>query len=93
MSIVLKLIRCSSEAECTVRAMEMSWFNKLDLAAVIFCSVALTLNPEKGNTMEKIRALQGENSHGAMTEESVLLAPFKSSLITRASFNTSIGMS
>lgn len=43
--------------------------------------------------MEKIRAAQGENRHGDMTEESVLLAPSKSSLITRAAFNTFIEMS
>lgn len=87
-----KLIHCSSETECTVRAVEMGWFNKSDLAAA-FRSVALDLNPEKGNTMEKIRAAQGENRHGDMTEESVLLAPSKSCLITRAAFNTFIEMS
>lgn len=43
--------------------------------------------------MEKIRAVQGEDRHGDMTEESVLLAPSKNSLITRAAFNTFIEMS
>lgn len=90
-----KLIHCSSVAECTVRAVEMSWFNKLDLAAVFFFfrSVALNLNPEKGNTREKIRALQGEHSRGDATEHWALLAPSKHSLITRAAFNTFVEMS
>ena len=43
--------------------------------------------------MEKIRALQGENIHGDVTEESALFAPSKSSLIARAAFNTFIEMS
>lgn len=43
--------------------------------------------------MEKIRALQGQNSHGDVTEELVLLASSKSSLMTRAVFNAFFEMS
>jgi len=43
--------------------------------------------------VEKIRALQGENSHGDAMKEWALLAPSKSSLITRAAFRASAEMS
>lgn len=43
--------------------------------------------------MEKIRALWGENSHGDVMEEWVLVAPSSSSLITRAVLKAFVEMS
>lgn len=42
--------------------------------------------------MEKIRALQSENSHDDVTKEPALLAPSKRSLIIRDAFNALTGM-